>query len=345
MSMTPKNRLFNTLTHQPVDRLPTQINYTAAMGAKMAAHFNVAPADLPTFLGNHLLRVDLTSPQQQNAKGYTRYDWWGVGFNTAEEGYLPVDNPLAENKDLHQFAWPDPQAVTLLDDARIALEADAGQHFCVPNFGFALFERAWSLRGMENFLLDMAMDEAYTLDLLDRITEIQTVLIRRFADLGVDGGYFGDDYGTQESLLFSPAMWRELIKPRLARMFAPFRERNLPIIMHSDGCIREIIPDLVEIGLTVLNPVQPEVLDHKWLWETFGGELAFYGGISTQTVLPMGRPDQVREAVMDVMARLAPNKTGLLLAPSHRMMTDIPMANVEVLLGAFKVLGDNNIGK
>ena len=103
--------------------------------------------------------------------------------------------------------------------------------------------------------------------LLDRITEIQLVLIQRFLDLGVDGGYFGDDYGAQKNLLFSPAAWRRLIKPRLARMFAPFLERGLPVLMHSDGQIQKILPDLVEIGLTTLNPVQPEVLEHAWLAE------------------------------------------------------------------------------
>ena len=113
----------------------------------------------------------------------------------------------------------------------------------------------------------------------------------------MDGGYFGDDYGAQKGLLFAPRTWRRsFIKPRLARLFAPFREAGLPLIlMHSDGQIQQILPDLVEIGLTALNPVQPEVLDHIWLRENFGGKLAFYGGISTQTVLPHGTPDEVRQ--------------------------------------------------
>ena len=163
-------------------------------------------------------------------------------------------------------------------------------------------------------------------------------LIHRFIDLGVDGGYFGDDYGAQKNMLFSPDMWRQMIKPRLARLFEPFREKDLPILMHSDGQIQAIIPDLVEIGLTTLNPVQPEVLDHAWLHEHFQGQLAFYGGISTQTVLPYGTPDEVKAAATTCVNTLAPNNTGLLLAPSHRMMTDIPMANVEAMLEVFRRL-------
>jgi uroporphyrinogen-III decarboxylase len=107
--------------------------------------------------------------------------------------------------------------------------------------------------------------------------------------------------------------------------------------MHSDGQIQPILPDLIEIGLTVLNPVQPEVLDHAWLYKNFKGKLAFYGGISTQTVLPNGTTEEVKKAVSDCINQLAPEGTGLLVAPSHRMMTDIPMMNVTAMLEAFGI--------
>jgi uroporphyrinogen decarboxylase len=205
----------------------------------------------------------------------------------------------------------------------------------VPNFGFALFERAWSLRGFDQFLMDLVCEPEWAAELLERITEIQVTLARRFVAMGVDGGYFGDDYGAQKSLLFSPAVWREMIKPRLARMFAVFREADLPVILHSDGDIWPILPDLVDIGLTCLNPVQPEVLDHDRLYREFGNHLSFYGGISTQGVLPNGTPAAVSAATRDCIARLAPDHTGLLLGPSHRMQSDIPPANVAAMLTAF----------
>ena len=110
----------------------------------------------------------------------------------------------------------------------------------------------------------------------------------------------------------------------------------MPIVMHSDGQIQAILPDLVEIGLTALNPVQPEVLNHRQLKAQFGRQLAFYGGISTQTVLPHGSPDQVRAAVRQCIEDLAPDGGGLMLAPSHRMMSDIPLENVDAMLSAFR---------
>ena len=339
-AMTPKERMRRLLYYDPIDHIPTQINYTAAFGQTMAAYFDVPLEQLPHYLGNHLQRIDISHDGQLSDDGRVRFDWWGVGFDTREEGYFAAINPLAEAQDLDLYDWPDPLAPDLLWDAESIVAARGKEYFIVPNLGFALFERAYSLRGFEQFLMDMAADPAYAEALLDRITEIQLLLIQRYLDLGIDGGYFGDDYGAQKGLLFSPRMWRGLIKPRLARLFSPFKERDLPIIMHSDGQIQQILPDLLEIGLTTLNPVQPEVLDHAWLKQQYGGRLSFYGGISTQTVLPFGTADEVKTAVSQVIQNLAPEGSGLVIAPSHRMMSDIPLENVAAMLAAFRHLAD-----
>ena len=339
MTLTPQQRTLRALSYQPVDRLPTQINYTHAVGVKLAAHFGIPIEQLPDRLDNHLLRVDISYEKNFSSNGKISYDWWGVGWDTQEEGYFTAFNPLEENKDLGAYAWPDPHAPGLLDQAAASIAADKGQHFVAPNLGFALFERAWSLRGFDNFLMDLVIDPEYAAELLERITTIQLVLIQRFIDLGIHGGYFGDDYGAQKNMLFSPKLWRKLIKPRLARLFAPFQGAGLPVLMHSDGQIGDILPDLVEIGLTAYNPVQPEVIEHTWLQKTFGDKLAYFGGVSTQTILPQGTPEEVMKAVKDCSAVLAPNATGLILAPSHRLMQDIPLENIDAMLKAFHDLG------
>lgn len=326
------------INYEAVDRIPTQINYTAAMGQKMAEYFDVPVAELPVYLGNHMIRVNVSYDAKFSDDGQVRFDWWGVGFDTSEEGYFAAASPLQESTDLDNYPWPNPDDPRLLKAAEETIRAHGDDYFITPNLGFVLFERAWTLRGFEQFFMDMATDRAFANELLDRIVQIQLALIHRYLELGVDGGYFGDDYGAQKNLLFSPRMWRNHIKPRLATLFAPFTERGLPVIMHSDGQIQEILPDLVEIGLTTINPVQPEVLNHDWLREKFAGELAFYGGISTQNVLPYGSPKNVVEAVGNCITKLAPERTGLLIAPSHRMMTDIPMANVSAMLQAFRTI-------
>jgi uroporphyrinogen decarboxylase len=338
-SLSKRERVQRVFCRKPVDRLPTQVTYTAAMGRQLAKMLGVQPSQLEDRLDNHLLRVDLSYPRRESLDGRIAYDWWGVGWDTTQEGYFLAHAPLEGLKPLDSIAWPDPAEPGLLDEARDRMAGDSAQRFVAPNFGFCLFERAWSLVGFTELLTALALRPRYVSELLDRIAQIQVRLARRFVDLGVDGGYFGDDYGAQSNLLFSPRTWRALFKPRLAQMFAVFRESNLPVILHSDGQIQAILQDLVDIGVTVLNPVQPEVIDHAWLKATFGDRLAFYGGVSTQSILPRGDPAQVAQAVKDCSTRLASGGTGLLLAPSHRMMGDIPAANVAALLRSFGISG------
>ncbi len=323
------------LWRQPVDHLPVQTNYTPVMARKLIDHFKVTPSELPARLDNHLLRLDLTHSKRLNDDGKIGYDWWGAGWDTQTEGYWHSFAPLAGSTDLARFPWPNPNDPQLLNEAAGAMAADNGQHFTAPNFGMCLFERAWSLRGFDALLMDLVTEPAWVEELLERITEIQIVLAKRFIGLGVDGGYFGDDYGAQRGMLFSPKIWRQLFKPRLARLFAVFREAGLPVILHSDGDIWVILPDLVDIGLNCLNPVQPEVMEHGRLYREFGQHLSFYGGISTQSVMPSGTPAQVREAAAACIRELAPDATGLVLGPSHRMQSDIPVKNVGAMLEAF----------
>ena len=329
--LTRRERVRRALRREPVDHLPFQTNYTSAMGRRLADHFGIPVAQLPERLGNHMLRLDLSQTRPRNADVTIEYDWWGAGWDTRTEGYWPAFAPLASSLDLDGHSWPDPDRAELPRN-------EAADCFVVPNFGMCLFERAWSLRGFDALLIDMADRPEWVEDLLDRITEIQVRLARRFISSGVDGGYFGDDYGAQHSMLFSPRMWRRLMKPRLARMFAVFTDRGLPVILHSDGDIKAILPDLAEIGVTTLNPVQPEVLNHAWLADEYGGKLSFYGGISTQSVMPQGDAQLVRNATLDCARVLAPRGTGLVLGPSHRMQSDIPMENVEAMLAAFREL-------
>ena len=331
-----KKRIQRTINQEPIDHLPTQINYTHSMQENLKHHFGLSEEELPDHFDNHLLRIDIDYKQNFSQDRKIVFDWWGVGFDAQEEGYFTVYNPLHENKDLDVYPWPDPNDPLLMEKAQDTIKNDDGEYFLIPNLGFALFERAWALRGFDTFLMDMVLDPDYAAELLDRITSINITLIQRFIELGVDGGYFGDDYGSQQNMLFSPKLWRQLIKPRLARLFNPFREAGLPILMHSDGQISKILPDLIEIGLTTYNPVQPEVIDHGWLRKTFGDQLTFYGGISTQNVLSQGSPNEVKKAIEDCVSILAPENTGLIIAPSHRVMTDTPLENINAMLEAFK---------
>ena len=337
--LSKKERMLRALRREPVDRLPTQSNYTGAMGRLLARHFGVAQAELPERLGNHLLRVDIDYRRPTNADGSIQFDWWGAGWDTRTEGYWHAFSPLKDSLDLDRYAWPNPNEAAILSTAEKTIRDRGTDYFVAPNLGICLFERAWSLRGFDALLMDMLERTEWVEELLDRITEIQLTLAGRFIAAGVAGGYFGDDYGAQRSMLFSPRLWRRLIKPRLAKLFAVFVDAGLPVILHSDGDIRAILPDLVEIGLTTLNPIQPEVLDHAWLQKEYGAKLSFYGGVSTQGVLPTGTVEEVRAATIACVRALAPEGTGLVLGASHRMQSDIPTRNLEAMLNAFDEVG------
>lgn len=333
--LTRKERTRKALRREPVDRLPTQINYTPRMRTILASHLGIPEPALDDAFDNHLLRVDVSHHKLLSDDGTTAFDWWGAGWDTRTEGYWHSYSPLAQSEDLDGYSWPDPERSGLLDEASAMIAARGRDYFVAPNFGLCLFERAWSLRGFDTLLMDMLERTEWVEDLLDRITAIQVRLARRFVEAGVDAGYFGDDYGAQKAMLFSPRLWRRLMKPRLAQMFQVFRDAGLPVILHSDGDIRAILSDLVEIGVTTLNPVQPEVLEHEWLYREIGDRLSFYGGISTQGVMPSGTPEEVARATADCARALAPGGTGLLLGPSHRMQSDIPPANVMAMVAAF----------
>ncbi len=142
MNLTRKQRMKNALQHEPVDFIPTQINYTSGMGHIMAKNFNIPVSELPAHLGNHMVRVDLDTPEQLSLDGKLKFDWWGVGFDTQEEGYFAAFNPLKENPDLDSIRWPDPNDPQLLLSAETTIKEQGDEFFITPNLGFALFERA-----------------------------------------------------------------------------------------------------------------------------------------------------------------------------------------------------------
>ena len=306
------------------------------MAPRLAEALGCAEADLPARLGNHMLRVGLSCPSVPGPDGESTLDWWGCGWRTGVEDSWQTLTPMAGTADPSRFSWPDPSAPGLLDEATAALASDPLGRFVVANMDCCLFERLCALRGYDTALMDLLDDQGFIGEVLDRITDIQLLLAKRFVSAGVDGGFFADDYGAQRGLLFSPRVWRKLIKPRLARLFHAFRGAGLPVIMHCDGDIAAILPDLVEIGLTCLNPVQPEVIQHWRLFQEFGDRISFFGGISTQTTLRLGTPITVRSAAAACRADLAPDGTGLILGPSHCLRSHLPMPNVLALVESLR---------
>ena len=194
------------------------------------------------------------------------------------------------------------------------------------------FEKAYFSRGIENFLADMAGEPAFARKLLNKIIEKNLVMLENFLSLPeIDGVLLGSDWGSQIDLLMSPSVWEEMIRPGEQREYDLVHSYGKDVWVHSCGCVEKIIPSLVEIGLDVLNPVQPEAMDIRKLKEQFGDKLAFWGGISTQQTLPYGTPDEVREEARGVRDILAKGG-GYILSPAQSLMGDVPVDNILALL-------------
>lgn len=194
------------------------------------------------------------------------------------------------------------------------------------------FEKANAARGIQNFLADMAGEREFAQKLLNRIIEKNMVMLENILVMAeIDGILLGSDWGSQRGLLMSPEMWDEMIRPGEQKEYELVHSYGKDVWLHSCGNIEAIIPKLIEIGVDVLNPVQPECMDIQKLKENYGDRLTFWGGISTQQTLPYGTPDEVKKEARRVRDMMAKNG-GYIFAPSQDIQRDVPAENIMALL-------------
>lgn len=200
------------------------------------------------------------------------------------------------------------------------------------------FEKAYFARGIENFLADLAGDPEYAKRLLDFIIHKNMVMLENIVHMpGIDGILLGSDWGSQKDLLMSPGIWRELIRPGEEREYQLIHEAGLDVWVHSCGDIQRIMPDLAEMGVDVLNPLQPECMDIASIKKNFGDKIAFWGGIGTQEILPFGSLKEVEEETRRV-AKLLSVQGGYITAPSQEIQKDVPFENLCMLVDTAKKL-------
>jgi len=204
-----------------------------------------------------------------------------------------------------------------------------------------IFEIGWYMRGMENMLMDMYLEEELLSYHLDRITEIRCIMAARFVKAGVDVLQLGDDIATQRGMMMKPEMWRKFFKGRLSRVIQSARKVNPGIIIkyHTDGNPSEVIPDLIEIGIDILNPIQPECISPEYVKETYGDKLSMDGTLGTQSVFPFGTPEDVRKQCLKMIRACAYNG-GLVIAPSHVIEPEVPWENIEAFVQAVNDFND-----
>jgi uroporphyrinogen decarboxylase len=266
-------------------------------------------------------------------------DQWGTTWRRPHGGasFHIAEYPLrhATRRDLTAYPWPDgasPNLITGLADRAKYLHEET-PYAVLGELSGHIFERAQMVRGFDTFLVDMAADRPFAEALLDHVLAVEMDIAATF--LEAVGPYldiiaFKDDIGMQSGPIISPAMFREMIKPRMQKLIDVIRSKTpARLWFHSCGSIYYAIPDLIELGVEILNPVQVQAagMDTARLKREFGDRLAFWGGIDTQQVLPFGTPDAVAAEVRQRLADLAPGG-GYVLASVHNLEADVPGENI-----------------
>lgn len=247
-----------------------------------------------------------------------------------------IEQPALMKPDLNNYKFPSKESFINECVYNRALEECISHpdSFKVAEVTWGLFERTWTIRGFENSLMDVVLEEDFYEELLDHLVELQLCFIEEAAKLPADAILFTDDWGGQRGILIGPDRWRKLFKARVAKLYQAVHNAGKIVVNHCCGSVYDIIPDLVEIGLDVLQSVQPEAMNPYELKEKWGDKVTFWGGLGSQSIIPFGTPETIR-CEINSLCREMGKGGGYILAPSKCLLSDTPVENAAAILEAF----------
>jgi len=341
--MTSRERVRAALARRPVDRVPIFMWFHPDTARRLGDLLEIPPGQVGAAMGDDVRQAWVGNNHAMEGiaherDGETHVDDWGVEwvksgpFNQIRRSPLQAASP----ERIRAYRFPHARIATLLNNMEPAA-ALADRYFLGCDVSPCLFEMVCRLRGMEGALLDLAARPALARHLLERAGAFCLALAqaacRRFR---LDWLWTGDDVGGQRAMIMSPQCWRDLIRPHLEPIFAAGKVHGLWIAYHSCGAIRPIIPDLIDMGLDVLNPIQCNCpgMEPRSLKEEFGARLAFMGGIDTQRLLPGGTAAAVRRETEKLLAAMTRGGGGYILAASHTVPPETPLENIFALYEA-----------
>ncbi len=381
MAMTSRERVLATINHREPDRVPIVLGVSNATGIKMGTYRGIkelagitagdrylydwpelgtADPDEETLIRLHsdvrgVLDLEPADVLKQNREREPHSDYinsWGSGAVEMEPGeWFPMVEPLkgaTTVAEIDDYPWPDmhdPTRVAHVRDQAATLAAR--NEYAILATPWLLFplERAFAMQGMDTFLLNMAMRPEFSEALLWRIQQLCKELMGHFLEaLGenVDIIKIGDDLGTQESLLMSPAMYRKMLKPVHADYIKFIRERTpAKVMFHTDGDVFPLVEDFIEMGVDILNPIQTsagKMSNIEELKDRYGRDIIFCGGMDTGRILPDGSPEEVRQEVRRII-RVLGRDGGLMVGAVHTVMNNVPAENVLAMVDAVEEFG------
>ncbi len=355
--MSHRERVITALNHQQSDRCPFQISFTPEFASRLRKELNFGAGathnphgggnkyQLETALDEDMLltSVGWANCYYQSSKPYT--DEWGIGWHAAKyetpfgQGFYTemTGHPLAQKDSILNYTPPKADNPKLYTDAENLLANYKNSHFIVGVTVTTIFETAWALRGLENLMMDFITDPQLANDILDIPYKYHLAAAKKLAKMGVDMIWTGDDIGGQNGMLISPKLWREFFKPRMANFIKEIKSINpeLKVAYHSDGNISDVIEELIEIGVDVLNPIQPACIDPAKIKEQYGDRLCFWGSIDEQHTLPFGTAEDVKNEVIMRLKTIGKNG-GLIIGPTHHVQLDTPMENFKAMIDTIK---------
>lgn len=277
----------------------------------------------------------------KDLKEGAQIDLFGVGHEPGSAAAMHMTHmrhPLEHMESLSELkAYPYPEILKnprWLEEVRLEnRKAKAEDKVVVGDMQCTVWERAWYMRSMERLMMDMVCEQELAAYVLDTVTEVAIKQAEFYAESGCDILFFGDDVGMQQTVVMSEELYVSWLKPRLKAVVAAARKLNPDIVIfyHSCGFVEPFIGHLIEAGVDVLNPVQPECMDFEELHKKYGDRVSFHGTIGTQSTMPFGSPEQVREQVFNNL-KIAGAKGGLLPVPTHLLEPEVPTENIEAYM-------------
>lgn len=304
--------------------VPWSFSFTEEAAKRLQNH--LGPKHLEEFLDNHLLGLGSDVGFFEDVGNGCVRDVFGVVWDRSVDKDIGiVKTPVLPAQTLSGYTFPDPADPRFYDNIPTSIERypDRFRVFCI---GFSLFERAWTLRGMANLMIDFLTNPGFVHELLDTIVEYNLRQVEEALRYDIDAVYFGDDWGQQNGLIMGPECWCRFLRPRLSQMYGAVKDAGKFVFIHSCGDVDELFDDLVGLGVDCFNPFQPEVMDVWSLLPCYRGRLTFHGGLSTQKTLPAGTVEDVRA---ESRRLLELGKEGsYIFAPAHAVEGDVPVENI-----------------
>ena len=329
--MTIRERVLASFNHQQPDKIPYDIQLTKPAHDRMADY--LVDQDFASKLGNCFTWL---RPHPEN-KRYIQIepniweDEFGVLWDKSIDKDIGIPiNQLITPERFADFQWPDPHDPARYDDFNMKIRENPDS-VALASIGFTLFERGWTLAGMENLLAYMLTHPSFVHDLFDRIVDYNLAIIDNVCSYDIDVVRFGDDWGQQRGVIMGIELWREYIKPRIKLMYERVKSHGKYVMIHCCGKVQELFPELIECGLDIFNPFQPEVMDVFEIKKEFGHRLSFYGGISIQKTLPYGTVDDVKKEVHRLLDEVGADG-GYIASPSHDIPADAKPENIEAMM-------------